>query len=165
MAASREPGRALVIVGHGLRTRTVEGPLSAGAVATLTEVVSRRYRCRACAAILVVLPRGVGRGYRYTLSAIAWALALWGSERAPAAQVRARTSTALTVGASSAHRWASLPRWTRCALGLFGVAAYEHGTMRQRASTIASFVAAHAPIATGRVSVDAFCGAAFCPSR
>ena len=154
-----------MIVGHGRRTRTVEGPLSAGAATTLTEVVTRRYRCRACAAILVVLPRGVGRGYRYTLSAIAWALALWGTERAPASQVRARTSTAKTVGASSASRWASLPRWTRCALASFGVAATKHGTTRQNAAKVSSFVAAHAAIATGRVSVDAFYGAAFCPSR
>lgn len=115
----------------------------------------------------MVLPRGVGRGYLYTLSAIAWALALWGSERATASKVRARTSTAKTVGAASSNRWASLPRWTRCALALFGVGAAcspEHGTLRERAAHIASFVAAHAPIATGRISVDAFYGAAFCRS-
>ena len=53
-AASREPGRALVIVGHGLRERTVEGPVMADGPPVLTEVMTRRYRCRSCEAVLVV---------------------------------------------------------------------------------------------------------------
>lgn len=161
-AASREPGRALVIVGHGLRERTVEGPVTADAPPALTEVVTRRYRCRACEAVLVVQPAEVGRGYRYTLSAIAWALSLWGYARTTAAQVRARTSAQRTLGACSAGRWASLSRWTRCALALFGIAPGESGTLRERATKVAAFVAAHAPVASGRVPVDAFYGAAFC---
>jgi hypothetical protein len=153
-----------VIVGHGRRTRTLEGPTEPGARPIATEIHARRYRCRACAAILVVVPRGVGRGYRYSLSTIAWALALWAYERLPAADVRARSSTAKRVGAASATRWASLRRWTRCALKLFGIEADELGTIRARATRIAIFVASHTPIATGPVPHDAFCGAAFCPS-
>jgi hypothetical protein len=126
--------------------------------------MARRYRCRSCGAILVVVPSGVGRGYRYSLGAIAWALSLWAYERATAAQVRTRTSTAKTVGAASATRWASLRRWTRCALSLFGVAPGGGGTLRERAAVIAAFVAAQAPIATGRVPLDAFLGASFCGS-
>jgi hypothetical protein len=164
-SVSREPGRALVIVGHGLRGRTVEGPVAPGDQPALTGVVARRYRCRACGAILVVVPSGVGRAYRYSLGAIAWALSLWAYERATAAQVRARTSTAKAVGASSATRWASLQRWTRCALRLFGVERSEAGTMRERAAVVAAYVAAQAPIATGRVPLDAFFGASFCGSR
>lgn len=162
MAASREPGRALVIVGHGLRERTLEGPVTADAPPALTEVMTRRYRCRACEAVLVVQPPEVARGYRYTLSAIAWALSLWGYARTPAAKVRARTSTQQTLGACSAGRWASLSRWTRCALSLFGIAPGEAGTVRERAANVAAFVAAHAPVCSGRVPQDAFIGASFC---
>lgn len=154
-----------MIVGHGLRGRTVEGPVAPGDQPALTGIEARRYRCRACGAVLVVVPSGVGRGYRYSLGAIAWALSLWAYERATAAQVRARTSTATAVGASSATRWASLQRWTRCALRLFGVGHSEIGTLRERAAVVAAYVAAQAPIATGRVTLDAFLGASFCGSR
>ena len=154
-----------MIVGHGLRGRTVEGPVAPGEPPGLTEVAARRYLCRACGAVLVVVPSGVGRGYRYSLGAIAWALSLWTYERATAAQVRTRTSTQKTVGASSATRWASLQRWTRSALRLFGVSHSEAGTLRERAAVVAAYVAAQAPIATGRVPLDAFYGASFCGSR
>jgi len=161
-AASRPEGRALVIVGHGLRARTIEGPLAPRQPPTLTEVVARRYACLSCDAILIVLPTGIARGFRYSRSAIGWALALWGYEHAAAASVRAQTSTASVVGASSATRWASLRRWTRCSLLLFGIEPGEHGTLRERASRISTFVAAHALLSHGAVSLDAFFGAAYC---
>lgn len=153
------------MVGHGLRVRTLEGPPSPGKAPLLTEILTRRYACRACDAILVVVPRDVARGYRYSLSAIAAALALWAYERMTAASVRARTSTAKVVGPASATRWASLRRWTRCALALFGVGPAEDGTMRERASRVAAFAASKAPLATGSVPWDAFFGAAFCQPR
>lgn len=77
-AASREPGRPLAVVGHGLRGREVEGPNEPGEAPSSTPVLARRYRCRPCGAVLVVVPRGVGRALRYTLDAINYALALWG---------------------------------------------------------------------------------------
>jgi hypothetical protein len=131
------------------------------------ELVARRYRCRACAAILVVVPRGVARGYRYSLAAIAWALALWAHQRLPAATVRARTSTARRVGPASATRWASLQRWTRCAVTLFGSMprAQPGTTLRKRAARLVTFVVSRAPLSSGAVSWDAFYGAAFCQSR
>lgn len=154
-----------MIVGHGLRERTIEGPLAPGEEPALTEIRVRRYACRACDAILVVAPREVGRAYRYSLPAIAAALALWAYARHTAAEVRSKTSTAKTIGAASATRWASLPRWTRCALALFGVATSELGTVRERAARVAIAVASHAPIATTSVTIDAFYGAAFCLPR
>lgn len=154
-----------MIVGHGLRARVVEGPLEPKSEPTLTEVATRRYVCRACDAVIVVAPRGVGRGFRYSLGAIAAALALWAYERAPAAKTRSRMSAAKTIGAASATRWPSLPRWTRCALALFDFDFDSLGTVRERAARIAAFVAAHAPIATGAVVVDAFTGAAYCAPR
>ena len=159
-APSRPAGSPLVIVGHGLRERTIEGPLAPGEDPALTAIRVRRYACRACDAILVVAPREVGRAYRYSLSAIAAALALWAYARHTADEARSKTSTAKTIGAASTTRWASLPRWTRCALALFGVATPEAGTLRERAARVASFVASHAPIATGSVPIDAFYGAA-----
>jgi hypothetical protein len=152
-----------MLVGHGVRTRTVEGPLTPGDAPELTEVVTRRYACRACDAILVVVPRGVARGYRYSLPAIAWALALWAYQRATARSVRERTSTTKVIGDAAPSRWASLPRWTRCALALFGTAPPEVGTTRERAARVAAFVASHSPQARGPVPIDAFFGAAFCP--
>jgi hypothetical protein len=121
----------------------------------------RRYRCRACKAILVVVPRGIARSYRYSLGAIAWALALWAYEQLPAAAVRARTSTARYVGAAGAMRWASLRRWTRCASTLFGISPSAR-TLRQCAARVATFVSSRAPVASGAVPRDAFHGAAFC---
>ena len=129
------------------------------------DVRARRYRCRACGAILVVVPRGIARCYRYALTAIAWALALWGSARLRESDVRLRTSTAKLAGAASATRWASLRRWTRRADVLFGAAPNAAETLRACAATVASFAAAHAPIIGGPVPVDAFHGAAFCQPR
>lgn len=164
-AGSRPAGGSLVLVGHGLRVRTIEGPVAPGEPPVLTEVTGRRYACRACEAIVVVVPRGVARAHRYSLPAIAAALAWWAYERVKAATVRQRTSTAKTVGASSATRWASLYRWTRCALGLFGIELPDRATIRESAARVAAFVASHAPLATGAVPADAFHGAAFCRPR
>lgn len=161
-AESREPGRALRVVGHGLRARSIEGPAEPGVRPTATTVVTRRYRCRACSAVIVVAPRGVARAFRYAVTTIAWALALWAYERLPAARVRARASTAKWVGAAGATRWLSLPRWTACADRLFGFRPSGTETVRQRAARVATFVSAHAPLQTGSVSHDAFFGAAFC---
>ncbi len=163
-AASREPGRALVVVGHGLRTRTIEGPLTPDEKPVLTEIRARRYDCRACNAILVVVPGGLARGYRYALSAIAWALALWAYERVTGPLVRAKTSTATAIGAASAMRWRSLCRWTRSASSLFGAVPKVIGTTREQAARIASFIASKAAYSRGPVALDAFFGAVFCRS-
>jgi hypothetical protein len=161
--ASREPGKCLQIVGHGLRRRTLEGPISPDTPPAATEIAARRYRCLSCGAILVVVPRGVARGFRYSLAAIAWALALWAYQRLPAAAVRARTSTATVVGHSSVTRWASLRRWTLSASALFGPTPRLLGaTLRERAASLSAFVAARAPLASGAVPQDAFHGAPFC---
>src|SRR5262245_2921764 len=47
---------ALVVVGHGLRARAIEGPLAPSGGPVVLDVMTRRYRCRACDAILVVVP-------------------------------------------------------------------------------------------------------------
>jgi hypothetical protein len=99
------------------------------------------------------------------LAAIAWALALWASERLREPEVRLRTSTAKLVGTADAMRWASLRRWTRRADILFGALPPPAATLRACAARIATFVAAHVPISLGPVPVDAFHGASFCKPR
>lgn len=164
--ASRELGRPLAIVGHGLRARKVEGPHEPGEDATDVEILCRRYQCTACDAILVVVPRGVGRTLRYSLHAIAYALALWGYVRATAAQARAATSAAKARGFTSPEQWSSLRRWTSGAKSIFGSSAPSTtGSLRERAARLATWLASHAPLASGHVPRDAFFGGRFVHAR
>ncbi|MBX3276327.1 MAG: hypothetical protein KF729_39100 [Sandaracinaceae bacterium] len=165
-AASREPGRSYTVVGHGRRARGIEGPLAPAEEPVDVEVLSRRYRCRACGAILVVVPSGVGRALRYSLSAIAHALALWGYARATAAQARKATSTARARGPSSPEQWSSVRRWTSRASAIFGPGTPSiDGTLRERAARVATWLASHAPLGTGSVPHDAFFGGRFVHAR
>jgi hypothetical protein len=164
--ASREPGRSLTIVGHGLRGREVEGPDEPGEAAKSTTMLARRYRCVACGAVLVVVPRGVGRARRYTLDAIGHALALWGYARATAEQARRAVSAAKARGFSSPEQWSSLRRWASEARLIFGSdAPSTGGTLRDRAGRVATWLAAHALVPTGQVPRDAFFGGRFVRAR
>lgn len=165
-AASREPGRRYTIVGHGLRARWIEGPLEPEDDPVDLEVVGRRYRCRACDAVLVVVPSGVGRALRYSLAAVAQALALWGYARATAAQTRRATSTARARGPTSPEQWSSLRRWTSGAGAIFGPGTPSvEGSLRERAARIATWLASHAPLGTSQVPRDAFFGGRFVHAR
>lgn len=165
-AASREPGRAMAIVGHGLRSRAVEGPAEPGEAPASTTLVARRYRCRACGAVLVVVPRGVGRALRYTLDAIGYALALWGYARATAERARRAVSTAKARSISAPEKWSSLRRWAAGAARIFGAGApASSGTLRDRAARLASWLASQAPLPTGAVPEDAFFGGRFVHAR
>lgn len=110
-AASRPPGLALQVVGHGLRVRQMWGPPEAGSSATTGEVILRRYSCRSCGAVLMVGPRGLRRRHLYTASAIALALWLWSLLRWSARRVRERVSPWRLRGHDKRHRWRSLQRW------------------------------------------------------
>jgi len=166
LAASREPGRRLVIVGHGLRARGVEGPYAPGERPAVTDIVVRRYRCKACTAVLVVVPHGVGRALRYALGAIACALGLWGYAGVPAARVRELTSAATARGFTSPEQWSSLRRWSGRARALFGIKLPSTtGTLRQRAGRVAAWLASQAPLPTGQVPGDAFFGAQLVHAR
>jgi hypothetical protein len=165
-AASQEPGRAVAIVGHGLRSRDVEGPTGPGEAPASTLVVARRYRCRGCGAVLVVVPRGVGRALRYTLDAIGYALALWGHARATAEQARRAVSTAKARGMSAPENWSSLRRWSAGAAGIFGSGVPGlSGTLRDQAARLASWLASQAPLPTGSVPDAAFFGGRFVHAR
>jgi hypothetical protein len=104
----------MVIVGHGVRTRRMVGPVDHGDDAGLsTDVCTRRYRCRACSAVLVVVPRGVLPRRRYTAFAIAWALALFGLVGLTAPRVREKITSWRAAPHTANLAWAALRRWVR----------------------------------------------------
>lgn len=151
-----------MIVGHGLRRRDVEGPEGPRDGPASTAVLVRRYRCTKCGAVLAVVPRGVGRSLRYTLDAIAYAMALWGYMRATAERARRAVSAAKARGFSTPEQWSSLRRWAASARRIFGSdAPTTAGTLRERASRLATWLSTRAPLPTGYVPHDAFFGGRF----
>ena len=60
-AAARPLSGPLVVVGHGLVERQVRGPSGPHEPPVQVQVQLRRYRCRACRAVLVVGPQGPER--------------------------------------------------------------------------------------------------------
>jgi hypothetical protein len=58
-APSSPLGERLIIVGHGLVERQVQGPATADGAPEQGVVTLRRYRCRRCDAVLIVGPRGL----------------------------------------------------------------------------------------------------------
>lgn len=113
-AAARPVGGRLVIVGHGVSERQVRGPVEAAGTPESILVRVRRYRCRACKAVLEVGPRGLVRGRWYGAGAIAVALAAYACGEA-SISVRRRVSPDATVGASACERWVALVRWVDAA--------------------------------------------------
>lgn len=103
-----------MLVGHGLVTRQVLGPTAFGGASEPLTLSLRRYRCRACRAVLVVGPRGLLRGRWYSGPAIAGALASF-ARGATSAAVRAHTSPSRRVGVAAAERWVTLARWVEAA--------------------------------------------------
>jgi hypothetical protein len=87
------------------------GPTEVDGKPTALTVPCRRYLCVACGAVMLVVPRAMLRRRWYSASAIALALALYGIEHAPPAQVRRRTSPFGTVGDRACTGWVTLGRW------------------------------------------------------
>lgn len=131
-AAAQPMGGRVVLVGHGLVERQVWGPLSFSDPAEGLVVKMRRYRCRACRAVLVVGPRGLVRRRWYGAGAIALALSMVAHGETSVA-VRARMSPSRVVGSSAAERWITLSRWVEAARrgAIFGVTGLE-GLERRR---------------------------------
>jgi len=115
---------------------------------------------------MVVVPRGVGQGLRFTLDAIGYALALWGYARATAEQVRRAVSAGKARGLSSPKQWSSLRRWASRAARIFTSGAPSaSGTLRERAAQVATWLTSRAPLPTGAVPRDAFFGGRFAHAR
>lgn len=109
--ASRPVGRGLGLWGHGRRERQVRGPLTASGPPALVVVAARRYRCRGCGTIVLVVPRGLVARRLFSGPAIALACTLFGVERLAVPRVRAAVHPWTTVGGTAATSWRTLRRW------------------------------------------------------
>ena len=141
------------------------GPTEPQGQPTELTVRCRRYLCVACSAVLLVVPCSMLPRRRYSASAIALALALYGIERAPPAQVRRRTSPFSKVGYRAATSWVTLGRWTDAirAGQLFGQVrpCPARFSRRQVAERAATTLGSRAPPPTdASLTVRAFNGAA-----
>ncbi len=161
-AASRPPGQQLGLVGHGRRERQLRGPAAADGAHATRVVLVRRYRCRACKAIVAVVPRQVLARRHFAAGAIALALFIFGRLGVTAAVTAARIGS----WARGAGAWRTLRRWLtaieagRLFPGVRG--APPSWSPRQRAERAAMSVAARIPADVGAAEVDlVFAGAAF----
>lgn len=108
-AAGRPEGRALCIVGHGLRARQICGPYGEEGIAVMLVIDVRRYRCRGCRSILTVVPLGVVRARHYGAAAIGLALLLLGVG-GDAGEARRRVSP-WRASFEDPCWWPTLRRW------------------------------------------------------
>jgi hypothetical protein len=105
----------------------------------------RRYRCRACVAVLVVGPRGLLRRRWYSAGAVGLALLGYGAGES-SASVRARTSPSRSVGSSAVEHWVTLRRWIEAARSgvLFAVSGLGAHARRSVAREVAQVLSARA---------------------
>lgn len=108
--AAQPLGQRVVLVGHGVVVRQLRGPATAHGPPEQTLLTLRRYRCRACSAVVLVGPRGLVVRRWYSAAAISVALRIFAGGGTSAA-ARARTSPAHSVGGSAVDRWMTLARW------------------------------------------------------
>jgi hypothetical protein len=101
-----------------LRDRVHLGPAHPDEAPSELVVPARRYQCQveSCRAVILVVPRGVLAGRRYSASAIALALVLWGVLERDEAAVRTHISPARIVGLAALGRWVTLGRWADAAI-------------------------------------------------
>lgn len=163
-AASRPPGRGLGLWGHGLKERQQRGPMAPGSQPLTVVMRVRRYLCRSCAAVVIVVPQGVIARRLFSGPAIGMAVALFGFGTS-AIEVRRQVSPWATVGATAAAGWASLRRWGRDlhAGRLFPrLRRPAQGAPRQVAEWAGAALAAFAPAAFSKrpLCEQAFFGAA-----
>lgn len=164
-AASRPVGRALQIWGHGLRDRQQRGPSGPSGTGVEITIRVRRYVCRLCAAVILVVPLGVMGGRLFSAAAIGLALALFGVGGLAMADVRRRVSPWQRVGASAQGSWLGLRRWVgavRSGRLFASVRGSPAGfTARQVAARAAMTLAALAPPSLAGAAIEArvFAGA------
>jgi hypothetical protein len=131
----------------------------------IVDVEARRYRCRSCDAVVLVVPCGLVARRLFSASAIGMALALFGIERMSLPRVRAAVSPWTKVGATAAAGWLSVRRWVRAVRErrLFAQVHLGIGkrTARQVAERVAWALSALGPGAPTSASVRAavFAGA------
>jgi hypothetical protein len=142
--------------------RQLWGPLEAAGISESVVLEVRRYRCRACKAVLVVGPLGLARGRWYGAGAIAVALEAY-ARGETSISIRGRVSPSTTVGASAHERWVTLTRWIESARAgrLFAVSALGEYPRRCVAEQVVLALAGRAGRALGDdLAEAAFAGAA-----
>lgn len=165
-AASQAVGRRLGLWGHGRRERQSRGPLEPGSEPETVIFAARRYRCRACGAVVIVVPRSVLERRLFSAEAIALALVLFGVLGLSMAGVRERVSPWRRVGRTARLSWVSLRRWIAAirAGRLFAKVRRSPArfTARQVAERAAMTLAALAPASLASAAIDerVFAGAA-----
>jgi hypothetical protein len=105
-------GGEVWIHGHGVVQRQQRGPEAPGKVPVKREVACRRYRCKACTAVLTVVPASALARKHFSAAAMALALTLWGLCGWSAAQVRAVVGGQLPPEGKP-RGWRTLARWAR----------------------------------------------------
>ena len=163
---SRPAGGKLWLWGHGLRVRQQRGPLDGDGDPVEIDVPARRYRCQACGAMILVVPRGVIARRLYNARAIGLALALFGVLGKTATEVRWRVSPWRAVGPAAHGTWHTLRRWIRAIReGRLFVPSVRRSpaafTARQVAERAALTLAALAPLGLPELAIEArvFAGA------
>ena len=151
--------------GHGLRERQMLGPQAPLAEPVAANVPCRRYLCRNCDAVVLVVPGAMLPRRWYSASAIAQALALFGLEQKSHAEIRRQTSPFKIVGTTAVAGWATLCRWSdavRRGRLFFGVRGCpDEFTRRQVAERAATTIGSRAPPPVeASLTVRAFVGAA-----
>lgn len=110
-AASRPLGGRCGLHGHGVRRRESWGPPRPGAASEVVVFQGRRFQCQCCGAVTMVVPAATVTKRRYSGSAIAWALALFGANLLAPSAIRLQVSP----WKSWALGWTTLLRWTQAA--------------------------------------------------
>lgn len=139
----------------------MRGPRTFGGPPGLVVVRVRRYSCRACAAVVTVVPRGVRAQRHFAAGAIGLALHRYGGDRVAAVAVRDHVGG---IGPPEATTWRTLGRWIAAlAEGLFAPARAVAGIddPRERAARAAMVLASFAPARSTRATLaaDVFDGA------
>jgi hypothetical protein len=142
---SRPVGGCLQVVGHGLRDRQIRGCIDADHGAACITIRVRRYRCRACGAVMTVVPLGVAARRHFGAGTLGLAVALFG-HGCQARQIRERLGG---LGAPEVHGWVSLRRWTAALVR--GALLARLGPLplmgpRARSARAATIMATYAPL-------------------
>ena len=158
--ASRPAGCGLGLHGHGFRDRAIFGPPDVDAAPERAWVRCRRYRCVGCAAIMLVVPRGVAPRRHYGLAAIAMAMTLWAILELPPARVRERICVSPSVAWGT--EWATLRRSARAARAVVDLPVI---TLREVAARVAQIAIGRAPpsLRTAPQVAQAFAGGTAMP--
>lgn len=149
-----------------MRERQCRGPLEPFGKPVTVVITIRRFVCRACRAVIQVVPRGVIAFRLFSAGAIALAVTLFGVGGLSMAAARERVSPWNRVGETASGSWLALRRWIGAIRRrrLFSAvrgspASFTARQAAERAATTLSALAPPLPI-DARIEARAFSGAA-----